>query len=211
MPDRVGVLTDIVRSRELSDRAAAQAAIRACFDRAHEVAPPVDPLWATAGDEFQSVYATARDAIVATLLVRTFLPDDLDCRFGIGAGEIRTIEQAAGGHPIQDGPGWWNAREAISTVHRMQEHGQPGARTWFVGPDAGEQAVVNALLLSRDHIVSRMKARERRVAAEYFSGRTQAAIAQSERISQAAVSQALQRSGASALALGVTLLGPAPA
>lgn len=210
MAYRVGVITDIVRSRELSDRAGAQAAIRACFDRAHTVAPAVEPLWATAGDEFQSVYARVEDALVTTLLVRTLLPEGLDCRFGIGEGDIRRVESGANGHDIQDGPAWWNAREAITAVHAMQDRGQAGLRTWFVGNDPAQQGLVNALLLGRDHVVSRMKSRERRLAAEYFAGRTQQAIAQSEKISQAAVSQNLRRSGATALALGMDVLKAGP-
>jgi DNA-binding CsgD family transcriptional regulator len=60
-------------------------------------------------------------------------------------------------------------------------------------------------------VVHRMKARERRLAAGLLQGRTQAELASQEGISQSAVSQSLQRSGASALRAGLDALEKAGA
>jgi hypothetical protein len=208
---QVGVITDIVRSRDLANRSEGQASIHRCFEEAHRIVRPVEPLWATAGDEFQSVYATVEQAVTVTMLVRTLLPDDVDCRFGLGRGEIRHIEGGGQGHTIEDGPAWWSARDAISSVHRMQDHGQRYLRTWFAGEAQDQPEFVNAFLASRDHLLSRMKARERRIAAAYLFGQTQSEIARAERMSQSAVSQGLRRSGATALALGLELFRVAAA
>lgn len=206
MDPLIGVITDIVRSRAAPDRSAAQSAVRDAFAAAHDVVPPATDLWATAGDEFQVVYADIAAALAATTLVRAALPDGVDCRFGIGEGEIREVETAVTGHAIQDGSAWWNARAAIEKVHGMQKHGHPALRTWFHADDPDRAAQINAFLVSRDHIVSRMKSRERRLASSYLAGRAQADIARDEKISQPAVSQNLARSGAADLALALDVL-----
>lgn len=202
----IAVLVDIVRSRDAADRAGAQAAVRRAFELADAVVPPVQALWATAGDEFQVVYADPAAALLATTLVRTTLPDGLECRFGVGVGEIRDVETSASGHVIQDGSAWWHAREAIDAVHDMQQRGHPALRTWIRGGDRAQEAAFNAFLSVRDHVLSRMKARERRIAAQYLAGTAQIDIARRESISQPAVSQALSRSGALELRLALDAL-----
>lgn len=202
----IAVIVDIVGSRLLADRATAQEAIHAAFADAHRVVHPVEELWATVGDEFQTTYAHLHQAILATALVRLSLPGDLDCRFGLGWGEVRQVERTTEGGGIQDGSAWWNAREAISAARGRERGGHPYTRTWFVSADSRWTALVNAYLLGRDHTIARMKTRERRLALGLFSGLTQESIARSEGITQSAVSQGLQRSGATALALGMDLL-----
>lgn len=199
----IAVIVDIVRSRGVDDRENAQRDVRGAFWHADTAAPPSRALWATVGDEFQAMYTDLGDALRATALVRLVLPEGVDCRFGIGRGEAREVERTAEGVSIQDGSAWWRAREAIDAAHRLEDRGQPWLRTWFVGGEPAESAAVNALLLQRDHTLARMKARERRIAALLLEGHPQAAIAQAEGISQSAVSQSLQRSGASALATGL--------
>jgi len=193
----------------LKDRAAAQTAIRSAFERAHKLFTVTRPIWATAGDEFQSTYSSLYSVLAVTALVRLTLPETLDCRFGIGYGELRDIEQRPDGVAIQDGSAWWNARAAIEDGHKLESHGYPYLRSWFVGDDilgSTGQPVINAYLHQRDHTISRMKAREKRLAASMLSGHQQDAIARDERITQSAVSQSLQRSGATALAAGLDLM-----
>jgi DNA-binding CsgD family transcriptional regulator len=204
----VALIVDIVGSRDLPERAAAQEAMRAVFARADGTFPPEEPLWATVGDEFQARYPDIASALGATALVRLTLPDGLDCRFGLGVGEATEIEQGRGGS-IQDGSAWWRAREAIQTAHRLQDGGQSSLRTWLIAEDATLTSVVDALLLQRDQAISRMKARERRLAAGVLEGRTQQELAAEESIAQSAVSQALHRSGAIALAAGIHLVSEA--
>ncbi|GAA1443539.1 hypothetical protein GCM10009617_18190 [Leifsonia poae] len=200
---KIALIVDIVGSRHLTDRAQVQDLIRAEFEHAHRRFPAELPLWATVGDEFQALYAELGTALAATALVRLTLPTDIDCRFGIGEGEAREVESSSDGWSIQDGSAWWRARDAISTGSRLEAHGQPYLRTWFISGDATMTAAINALLLQRDHIISRMKARERRLAAGLLEGRTQKELAAVERITQPAVSQTLRRSGGTALVTGL--------
>jgi hypothetical protein len=201
----IALIVDIVDSRRLDDRPLAQRAIRTAFMRADGIAPPERALWPTVGDEFQALYPELSSALAATALVQLILPDDIECRFGLGEGDATEIESRADGSSIQDGSAWWRAREAIETGHRLEHHGHPSLRTWFVGGDPASTAAVDALLLQRDHALSRMKARERRIASAFLEKRTQIEIAADEGISQSAVSQNLQRSGASALVAGLEL------
>lgn len=202
----VAVIIDIVGSRDLADRVGAQQAVRDAFDAAHRHVEPTMPLWATSGDEFQAVYSGIRDALVATALVRLLLIGGVDCRFGLGIGEIRIVETTQQGLSIQDGSAWWRAREAIDAAHDLQSRGQRAVRTAVRGPEPEAEAMMNAYAVLRDHTISRMTPRERRIAASLLQGDTQQEIAAREKISQSAVSQSAHKSGAAALALGLGFL-----
>lgn len=188
------VIVDIVRSRELPDRAAGQAAVLKAFARAERQVTPVQPLGATVGDEFQGVYASLADAIRVTTACALVLPDGIEVRAGIGLGEVVEVEG-----DISDGSAWWRAREAIDEAHRREDAGQSAVRAWCVGGEGDDAGMAPPVLLLRDQILSRMKARERRIAAALIEGDKQADIAARESVSQAAVSQAAHRSGAIAL------------
>ncbi|MFD1713772.1 SatD family protein [Amnibacterium flavum] len=195
------MIVDIVGSRNAPDRVGAQRAVREAFDRADAARPVLAPLWSTAGDEFQAVYGSLADALRSTLIARLVMPDGLDFRVGLGSGEVREIERTSAGHPIQDGSAWWAARDAIEEAHRRENSGSPFVRSWYAAADESADfvATVDSYLLLRDHLVSAMTGRARRLAAGALEGRAQLDLAESEDITQSAVSQSLQRSGAAAL------------
>lgn len=197
MMQAVGIIADIVGSRDLPDRAAAQRVITGAFAQAEEAVPSVRPAWATVGDEFQLIANTWQDALRITVRVQTGLPDGLQLRYGIGAGQINTVEEGQSG-PIQDGSAWLHARAAIEEVEDRQQR-RDDVLTVFHSDDTALTTAVTGQLLLRDHVVVRMKARERRLLHALLFGATQQDAARAERISQAAVSQALHRSGAMAL------------
>ncbi|WP_062385443.1 SatD family protein [Demequina iriomotensis] len=188
------VIVDIVRSRELADRAAGQAAVLEAFAVAERGLTPVRPLGATVGDEFQGVYARLADAVRVTTLAALTLPEGVEVRAGIGLGEVVEVEG-----DISDGSAWWRARDAIDEAHRREDAGQTAVRAWCVGGLGDDAGMTSSVLLLRDHVLGRMKARERRIAAGVIRGDRQSDIAARESISQAAVSQAAHRSGAVAL------------
>lgn len=200
------LIVDIVRSRELTDRRAAQAAIEDAFRRAHEHTPVVVPLWPTVGDEFQAVYADVASALRATTLVRLLLPEDVDCRFGLGTGDVRDVGPGPTG-PIQDGSAWWHARAAVEEAHRRESGPNPYVRSWSISEDPAADAVRNAYLLLRDRTTTDMRPRERRLTAGVLLGRSQAELGSTEGITQSAVSQSLRRSGGAALLAGYQALG----
>ena len=129
---RAALIGDIVGSRRVADRSAAHRAMnRALRDVA---ADAIDPPAFTVGDEFQGSYPTVGAAIGAALSLRLAVAPGLDVRFGIGWGAVTVLDADAG---IQDGPGWWAAREAIEWTAAAQR--QPGlalVRTSFRGERA---------------------------------------------------------------------------
>jgi hypothetical protein len=209
----VAVIADIVGSRLLADRQEAQRLIEDAVRRAHDAAPvAVRPLTPTVGDELQGIYPSLDEALAGILLIRLASPPDgVDCRFGIGVGEVGVIASTTVG-AIAEGPGWWAAREAIDTVHALQRRTVPGARTWVAAPaDAPDDTraavrIANAGVLARDHLITAMGDRARRIAYGRCLGRTQRELADAEGITQSAVSQLLASTGGSALVEGYRAL-----
>lgn len=204
----VAVIADIVGSRRLDDRSDAQRVLEATIERVERDLPHArTPLASTVGDELQGVYDRLDDALAGILLLQLALPDAVQCRYGLGIGEIGPVASRAGERT--DGPGWWAARRAIEKVHALEQRAAPSARTWVdadAGEDAAMLAVTNAYLLARDQLVGAMSERTRRLLYGRCLGRTQAALAADEGITQSAVSQALASAGAGAVLEGFSSL-----
>ncbi|CAN5536844.1 SatD family protein [soil metagenome] len=187
------VIGDVVGSRSATDRGGLHRAITSALADGAETA--IDPPALTVGDEFQGVYHTVGAAIDAALSIRLALAPGVDIRFGIGWGAITVLDEATG---IQDGPGWWAAREAIEWTAAAQT--QPGlalVRTAFRtaepgGPDAG---AVNAALMCRDHLLGSLDERSQRILTGLRAGRSKKELAMAEGISASAVSQRAGRAG----------------
>lgn len=203
----VALVADIVGSRQLADRASAQQRIHEAFARAEQAVRPLQGAWATVGDEFQAVYRTWQDALRATLRVAVFLPENVVLRYGLGEEELRVVERRAEGD-ILEGTAWYRAREAVDEA--AGSHRPSGLATAYVGPAPELTASLNAQLLLRDHVVGRLKARERRLLGHLLDGLTQTEAAQQEGVSQSAVSQAVHRSGGAHLLEADRLLGEDP-
>lgn len=208
----IAVIADIVGSRRLADRAAAQLTLDQAIARVHRDLPvALEPLHPTVGDEQQAIYPTLPAALASVLLLQLALPDEVQCRFGIGIGRIETVESASG--TIPEGPGWWSARDAIDAVHAAQQRAVPTARTWVLASAEEDEAMhsaaalANAYLLARDQLVSGMNERARRLTYGRCRGVTQRALAHAEGITQPAVSQALAAAGAAAVVAGFRALG----
>ena len=182
-PAPYAVIGDLVGSRRLPNRGAAQATLGEVLERVNVALTPLQPFEPTVGDEFQGVFATLADAILGSLLVRLDLLPAMDARFGIGCGEV-SVHDATRRPLLQDGPGWWGARDAIEGLARRR------TRTRYAGKDA---APVTAFLTTRDALVERLSDRGRRMLALSLTGVSQREIAERERISPSAVSQQFAR------------------
>ena len=210
----IAVLADIVGSRKLDDRSAAQliiddaiAGVEADFPLAQQQLTP------TVGDEQQGVYRRLEDAMVSVLMIQLRLPDGIGFRFGIGIGEVRSVDSVHG--ELADGPGWYAARAAIETVHAREGRAVPRSRTWIVGAQGQDEvmdsmiAASNAYLLVRDELVGAMNERERRLTYGRLLGRSQHELADAEGISQPSVSKSLRSAGSAALLEGLAAMrGP---
>jgi hypothetical protein len=179
------VIGDVIGSRWLVDRAGAHQALTRSLDEVNDLLAPAHPFAVTVGDEYQGACDSLADAVLAALLVRLALLPDVDLRCGIGHGTIM-VRDAAGGAVVQDGPGWWTAREAIETVADARD----ARRTWYVGEASG---TVNAFLLCRDQLIDRLNERGIRMLRLALTGSTQKQIAEAEGIWPSAVSQQFAR------------------
>jgi hypothetical protein len=188
---RATLIGDVVGSRRVADRSAQHQALnRALADIAPDA---IDPPAFTVGDEFQGSYPTVGGAIDAALSLWLAVAPDIDVRFGIGWGDVVVLDPDAG---IQDGPGWWAAREAIEWTASAQR--QPGlalARTSFRGRNRDDIDAVNAALLCRDHLLGSLDDRSIRILKGLLSNHSKKDIATTEGISASAVSQRAGRDG----------------
>src|SRR4051794_1604895 len=179
------VIGDVIGSRRLPDRVAAHRALTRSLDEVNDLLAPARPFAVTVGDEYQGACDSLGDAVLAALLVRLALLPGIDVRCGIGHGTVM-VHDVSGSAVVQDGPGWWTAREAIELVAGARDP----RRHWYVGDGAG---TINAFLLCRDHLVDRLNERGIRMLRLALMGRSQKQIAEAEGIWPSAVSQQFAR------------------
>jgi SatD family (SatD) len=190
--DVVAVVGDVVGSRRQADRTLLQGEVRRALVAADHRAPGHHPLAATVGDEFQGLYPSIPDALIATLVIRLSLRGTADVRFGVGLGTLTT--DAPDRWPFeQDGPAWWSAREAVeqATLAPQQREAPRNLRTVFASadPNARLEGTVNAFLVGRDELVGRMDERDAEILLGLMDGAPLSEVAARIGITTSAASQ----------------------
>lgn len=155
---------------------------------------PVQPVTMTIGDEFQGLFADLADAVTASFRIGFELGDMVGIRVGIGWGELAlTTERPPFG---QDGPCWWRAREAIEAVEKSESSNSvPRTIRTLARTGGDDEALLNAYLVARDHIVAGWDDTDRAIARLILSGATQAEAAERVGLSQSSVSRRIQGHG----------------
>ena len=131
-----------------------------------------------------------------------------EVRHGVGWGAVAVLADEP---RVEDGPGWWAAREAIDAVKTEAAR----ARTRLLrtayrraeqtdGPDPGP---VNAALMCRDHLIGSASDRSLRLLRGTVDGLSQAQLADEEGISASAVSQRMRNDGLAVILAADDLLG----
>lgn len=187
---RAALVGDVMSPCDATDRSALHQRLAGALRAATPAA--VDPPAFSVGDEFQGSYRTVGDAIDAALRLRLALAPDVDVRFGIGWGDVTILDEKT---RIQDGPGWWAAREALEQTASAQR--QPGlalVRTTVRG-NRQDVAAINAALMCRDHLLGSLDARSLRILQALMNNQPKKDIAKAEGISPSAVSQRAGRDG----------------
>ena len=206
----VALIGDIVESRTHRQRQALHDAFEAAIARANAEVPVDDPAVITVGDEFQAVYPTLGEALRASFVVRAGLHPVADVRFGLGRGEVTTLDPVRG---IHDGPAYWAAREAITTAEDRAQRAQTRtSRTAYVAPDEPEATVaaVRAALDCLDFMVGSMSTTSREILGGLMHGHAQHDVADRVGISPSAVSQRVRRDGIGVALEAMTTLGDLP-
>ncbi len=193
---RATVIGDLVGSRKATDRGVLHARLKDALRRTNAALPAATALAVTVGDEFQGSYARLGDALHATLRVYLALMPDYAIRFGIGWGEVTTLDTDG----IEDGPGWWSARDAIVSVHTRQSRPSTRALTtaFEATPDRLSPStidLVTASLLLRDQALATLSGTSKVILGRLLDDASQAEIASELGISPSAVSQRTRRDG----------------
>jgi hypothetical protein len=202
-------LCDIVASRSAPDRQRLHDTIEAVLDGVNRAHPVLDPAVITLGDEFQGVYATLGDALTASFHIRAGLfPHDV--RFGLGRGDVQTLDPARG---IHDGAAYWAARDAIEAAKGLAD--TPALRmtrsAFRSAVDAaGMVDAVNAGLLTLDQLVGTMSVVSRRILNGRLAGASQRELAEQEGITPSAVSQRVIKDGVTVALETMRMLGGLP-
>jgi DNA-binding transcriptional LysR family regulator len=194
------LIGDLIGSRRAGDRDALHDRLARALAEVNERCAPTTPLRITVGDEYQGAFATVGAALQVTLRLRLAMLPEYDLRHGLGWGRVRILEQEP---RVEDGPGWWVARDAISAVHAAE--GRPSSRerrTAYVRADGAEgpdPAAIEALLVLRDNAVARLSSRSLSVLRDLMAGSSQREVAERLGISASAVSQRVRTDGLAAL------------
>ena len=201
------LIGDVVGSRRAADRADLHHRLDELVARANGELQPLVPLRITVGDEYQACFETVGEALHAAIWLRLNLLPDIDVRHGVGWGPVELLDRDP---RVEDGPGWWAAREAIEWA--KAEAARPSLRHLRTvyrrhasakGPGAEG---VNAALVCRDQMVGSMSQRSLRLLQGGFEGRSQAMLAEEEGVSASAVSQRFRNDGLAAVLAAEELL-----
>jgi DNA-binding transcriptional LysR family regulator len=202
------VIGDVVASRRSEDRAVLHDRLTGVLAMVNETCSPTTPLRITVGDEFQGGFATVGQAIQASLRLQLGLLPGHDVRHGLGWGEVTVLQERP---RVEDGPGWWAARDAIHEVQRAQEHASSRfRRTVFRAADGAKGPspdLVDAALVLRDAAVGRLSPRSLSILRGLLAGQTQRELAEALGITASAVSQRVRSDGLAALVAADAGLG----
>jgi DNA-binding transcriptional LysR family regulator len=194
------LIGDLIGSRRAHDRGNLHMRLARALAEVNERCAPTTPLRITVGDEFQGAFATVGAALQATLRLRLAMLPEFDLRHGLGWGAVRVLEQEP---RVEDGPGWWVARDAITAVHAAASRpSSRDRRTAYLradGVDGPDPAAIEALLVLRDSALARLSPRSLAVLRDLMSGSSQREVAERLGISGSAVSQRVRSDGLAAL------------
>ena len=206
----VALIGDLVDSRESPDRQGLHRRLDDLLSEVNRRLNPIEPAVITVGDEFQGVYRSVGDALTASFRIRLSLHPLGDLRFGVGRGEVRTLDTTRG---ILDGSAFWRAREAIEQAESRADRARTRtSRTAYHAPDdpPHQVATIQATLDCLDFMVGSLTNTSHVIVEGLMNGHTQIEIAERAGISPSAVSQRVRRDGLGIVIDTMTTLGSLP-
>lgn len=188
------LIGDVVGSRTAADRQGLHTRLEETLARVNQRTQPVQPLKVTVGDEFQGAWTTRGQALHAALVLRLGLLPEIDTRYGLSHGEVTALTEDGS---VQDGPGWWQAREAITLAKGGEAQARNDSRVvrtrWCEDSPVG--LAVDAAVRHRDLLIADLDDRSLRLLRGLLEGTSQRALAETEGISPTAVSRRVHRAG----------------
>lgn len=188
------LIGDVVGSRSAADRGQLHARLEEVIAEVNVATQPVHPVRITVGDEFQGAWPTRGQALHAALVLRLGLLPEIDTRYGLSHGEVTALTEDGS---VQDGPGWWQAREAITLAKGGEAQARNDSRIvrtrWCEDSPVG--LAVDAAVRHRDLLIADLDDRSLRLLRGLLQGTSQRALAETEGISPTAVSRRVHRAG----------------
>ena len=176
------LIGDVVGSRSAADRRGLHARLEEVIATINATTDPVHPVRITVGDEFQGAWARRGQAVHAALLLRTGLLPEVETRYGLGHGEVTALSDDG---TVQDGPGWWLAREAITLAKDAESAARADGRVvrtrWREDSPTG--TALDAALQHRDLLLADLDERSHRLLRGLLHGTSQRALAEAEDVS----------------------------
>lgn len=206
----IALIGDLVASRRTSDRQAVHDRLDTVLRDTNQRHRALHPAVITLGDEFQGVYAELGTAVAASFAIRLALADTVDVRFGLGRGEVHTLDAARG---IRDGSAFWRARDAIEAAEARAERARTRtSRTVYRCPDEPphQVALVQSALDCLDFMVGSLSKPSRAILEGLMNARTQLEMAATLGLSPSAVSQRIRRDGIAVAHGAITTLTGLP-
>ena len=179
------LIGDVVASRQAPDRRLLQERLVAILEQEgqrHGV-----PLDLTLGDEFQGRYPSLQAALAASWFLHIASTGVARLRIGIGWGEL--IVEGSDETPFgQDGPAWWQAREAVEAVEKSS---QP-VRTLVVTATPWDM-FFNSYLRLRDSHLEDLDEVDARILLGLVDGETQRSLAERLQLHESSISRRVSR------------------
>lgn len=187
-PPCIAVIGDVVRSRRIRNRTAAQADLQALVAYLNEALRPdlLAPFYISRGDEIQALFA--RGAAIPDLVWQSSSRFEHPIRFGIGLGTLNT---GFGPDPrLTDGPAWWAARAALQSGIRSRRDGGV-----FRGFGERPDLVLTGFASVLSQLRNRITRRQKDILSLLRAGSDMAGAAETLGITRQAVSDAARAAG----------------
>lgn len=187
-PRCIAIIGDVVQSRRIADRPAAQDRLRHFLGYLNAAyrADLLAPFRISRGDEVQALLRRAH--VIPDLLWEPLIHFSHPIRFGIGLGELTTGLNA---DPRQtDGPAWWNARSALQNSVQTKRTGGV-----LMGFGERDDTVLTALATLLQHLRSRLTSRQLTVVSQLRAGEDMVRVAHQLRVTKQAISSIASAAG----------------
>jgi hypothetical protein len=187
-PSCIAVIADVVRSRRIRNRSAAQTDLEALVAYLNDALRPdlLATFHISRGDEIQALFA--RGAAIPDLVWEASSRFEHPIRFGVGLGTLNT---GFGPDPrLTDGPAWWAARAALQSGIESRRNGGV-----FQGFGEKQDLVLTGLATVLSQLRDSLTRRQKAILSLLRAGNDMVRAAETLGITRQAVSDAARAAG----------------